>query len=137
MILADTSAWIGYVRGDGTPAALRLRELVDRDDGALVVTAPVEMEVLVGARHPKHEKELRHLLSRGRPLQFDATVDFDAAAGIYRSCRRVGVTPRGIVDCMIAAVALRRGASLLAHDVDLDRVAGVMGITMDEGSLRA
>lgn len=38
---------------------------------------------------------------------------------------------------MIAAVALRRGASLLAHDVDLDRVAGVMGITMDEGSLRA
>lgn len=74
MILADTSAWIGYVRGDGTPAALRLRELVDRDDGALVVTAPVEMEVLVGARHPKHEKELRHLLSRGRPLQFDATV---------------------------------------------------------------
>lgn len=137
MILADTSAWIGYVRGDATPAALRLRDLIGADDGTLATTGPVEMEVLVGARDARHERELRHLLSRGRPLRFDVTVDFDAAAGIYQACRRVGVTPRGIVDCVIAAVALRRGASLLAHDVDLDRVAGVMGITMDEGSLRA
>jgi predicted nucleic acid-binding protein len=38
---------------------------------------------------------------------------------------------------MIAAVARRRGATLLAFDVDLDRVAGVVGIGMDEASLRA
>ena len=137
MILADTSAWIGYVRGDDTPAALRLRALVDLDDGALSTTEPVEMELLMGARDTRQERELRRLLARGRPLPFDAATDFEAATGIYRSCRRVGVTPRGIVDCMIAAVARRRGAALLAHDVDLDRVASVMGITMDQGSLRA
>jgi predicted nucleic acid-binding protein len=38
---------------------------------------------------------------------------------------------------MIAAVAWRRGATLLAHDVDLDRVADVIGIAVDEASLRA
>ena len=42
----------------------------------------------------------------------------------------------GMVDCMIAAVAMRGGASLLAHDADLDRVARVVGITMDAASLR-
>lgn len=137
MILADTSAWVGYVRGDGTPAALRLRALVASDDGTLATTDPVQMEVLMGARDVGQERGLRRLLAHGQPLPFDAATDFEAATGIYQRCRRVGVTPRGIVDCMIAAVAWRRGAALLAHDVDLDRVAAVMGITMDEGSLRA
>jgi predicted nucleic acid-binding protein len=36
-----------------------------------------------------------------------------------------------MVDCMIAAVALRHRASLLAADSDLDRVAHVMGIEME------
>jgi predicted nucleic acid-binding protein len=47
------------------------------------------------------------------------------------------VTPRGMVDCMIASVAWRREATLLAHDADMDRVAGVVGIALDEASLRA
>ena len=32
---------------------------------------------------------------------------------------------------MIAAVAWRRGASLLAHDRDMNLVAGVIGIEID------
>jgi predicted nucleic acid-binding protein len=63
--------------------------------------------------------------------------DFDGAAHIYRRCRRAGVTPRGMLDCMIAAVALRRGATLLSHDVDMDRLAKVNGIGLDEASLCA
>jgi len=62
--------------------------------------------------------------------------DFDAAARIYRRCRQAGVTPRGMVDCMIVAVAYRRGAALLAWDVDMDRVAQVVGVELDEASLR-
>ena len=63
--------------------------------------------------------------------------DFDAAARIYRRCRQVGVTPRGMVDCLIAAVAYRRGVALLSWDVDMDRVARVIGVELDEASLRA
>jgi hypothetical protein len=70
-------------------------------------------------------------------LPFDTVVDFEAAARIYRRCRREGVTPRGMIDCMIAAVAWRRNATLLAHDIDLDRVARVMGIAVDAASTRA
>jgi predicted nucleic acid-binding protein len=42
-----------------------------------------------------------------------------------------------MVDCMIAAVALRRGATLLSHDADMDRLAEATGIVLDEASLRA
>ncbi len=56
-------------------------------------------------------------------------------ARIYRACRRAGVTPRGLVDCMVAAVAWRRGATLLARDADLNRIAEVVGIDLDDASL--
>jgi predicted nucleic acid-binding protein len=56
---------------------------------------------------------------------------------IYRRCRRAGVTPRGMVDCMIAAVAWRHRATLLAYDADLDRLARVIGIDLDRASLRS
>ena len=91
------------------------------------------MEVLAGARDDRREQDLRRLMQRFVLLRFDAAVDFEAAVRIYRSCRRVGITPRGMVDCMIASVALRHGASLLAADVDLDRVGALMGVARDEG----
>lgn len=61
---------------------------------------------------------------------------FEGAVQIYRRCRASGVTPRGMVDCMIAAVASRRGTTLLAYDADLGRVARVVGIELDAASLR-
>ena len=91
------------------------------------------MEVLAGARDDRREHDLRRLMQRFELLRFDAAVDFHAAARIYRTCRRVGVIPRGMVDCMVASVALRHGASLLAADVDLDRVGEIMGVARDDG----
>jgi len=39
-----------------------------------------------------------------------------------------------MIDCMIASVAHRRGAALLAFDADLTRIADVIGIEVDETS---
>jgi predicted nucleic acid-binding protein len=41
-----------------------------------------------------------------------------------------------MIDCMIAAVAWRRGATLLCRDVDLERVAELIGIELDQASIR-
>lgn len=136
MILADTSAWVEYDRATSSPVDQRLAELIEGDE-PLAVTEPVVMEVLAGARSDDREWDLRRLLLRFHLLRFDAAIDFDGAVRIYRRCRGVGVTPRGMVDCMIAAVAWRHGATLLAHDADMDRVAHVVGIDRDEASLKA
>lgn len=136
MILADTSAWVEYDRGTGSRVDDRMVELVAARR-ELATTDPVVMEVLAGARNDQREDELRRLLLRARLLRLHAVTDFDAASRIYRRCRRAGVTPRGMIDCMIAAVAWRRRATLLAADVDLDRVAEVIGIDRDGASPRA
>lgn len=83
-------------------------------------------------RDDDQESDLRRLLLRFELLRFDPVADFDGAVWNYRRCRAAGVTPRGMVDCMIAAVAWRRKAMLLARDTDMDRVAGVIGIPMDD-----
>jgi predicted nucleic acid-binding protein len=136
VILADTSAWVEYDRATDSAADRRLAALIE-SDGPVAVTEPVVMEVLAGARDDRREADLRGLLLRFELLRFDAIADFDGAVRIYRRCRAAGVTPRGMVDCMIASVAWRREAALLAHDADMDRVARVIGIGMDEASLRA
>lgn len=133
MILADTSAWVEYDRATNSAVDQRMTALIAAE-GPLAVAEPVVMEVLAGARSDAREKELRRLLMRFALLRFDATTDFDAAARIYRKCRQAGTTPRGMVDCMIAAVAWRCGAVLLSCDADLCRVAGVIGIEMDAAS---
>lgn len=134
MILADTSAWVEYDRATGSSVDERLTALI-ADGAALAVTEPVVMEVLAGARDDTRADDLRRLLLRHTLLPFDAASDFDAAVRIYRQCRRAGVTPRGMVDCMIAAVAWRSDSVLLCRDVDLVRVAGVVGIPLDAASL--
>lgn len=135
MILADTSAWVEFDRATGSPADLRLAELMSHD-GELAVTEPVVAEVAAGARTDEREDALRRLLARCRLLPFDSVRDFDGAVRIYRRCRQAGVTPRGLIDCMIAAVALRSDVAVLAHDADLAHIADVMPLQLDEASLR-
>jgi predicted nucleic acid-binding protein len=135
VILADTSAWVEYDRGTDSPVDRRVTELIEAA-GELAVTEPVLMEVLAGARDDRREFDLRRLLLRFELLPFDPAADFDGAVRIYRRCRAAGVTPRGMIDCMIAAVAWRREATLLSHDADLARVGGVVGLQLDPASLR-
>lgn len=89
------------------------------------------MELLVGARDDRRAQDLRRLLMRFELLPFDVATDFEGAVHIYRRCRTAGFTPRGTVDCMIAAVAARTNASLLATDVAIHRIAQVVGIELD------
>jgi predicted nucleic acid-binding protein len=131
VILVDTSAWVEYDRATGSAVDLRLTELIAAD-GPIAVTEPVIMEVLAGARTDAREADLRRLLLRFHLYPFDAVADFEGAARIYRRCRQSGITPRGLVDCMIAAVARRYEVALLACDIDLDRVARVIGVELDQ-----
>jgi predicted nucleic acid-binding protein len=122
VILADTSAWVEYLRATGSPTHHRLRQLI-AEDGDLVTTDVVILEVLAGARTDERMRQLRRLLNRFDLLPSAGLVDFEAAAGIYRRCRRGGETVRKLTDCLIAAVALRGDAELLHCDRDFEVIA--------------
>ncbi|HMT32977.1 MAG TPA: PIN domain nuclease [Dermatophilaceae bacterium] len=129
MILVDTSAWVEFDRATRSPVDFTLTALITAD-GPIAVTEPIVMEVCAGARTPAREAQLRRLLTRFHLARFDAAADFDAAARIYRSCRQVGVIPRGLLDCLTAAVAWRGGHELLAQDRDLTAIASVIGVPL-------
>ena len=114
MIVVDTSAWIEFLRDTGSPVCRAVDELLDAD---LAVCDPISMEILAGARDDSHLSQLRGLLNRATMLP-TTPADYDEAAGLYRMCRRRGETVRKLMDCLIAAVAIRAGAELLHADVD-------------------
>ncbi|QQS01424.1 MAG: PIN domain nuclease [Austwickia sp.] len=130
MILVDTSAWVEYDRATDSPVDRRLTALI-RADGPVAITEPVVMGVLAGARSDARERDLRRLLTRFTLLPLEPAADFAAAAALYRRCRRSGVTPRGLLDCLIMAVAWRTRAAVLHADKDMDRIAAVAGVDLD------
>ena len=84
---------------------------------------PIRLEVLAGARDEGEAEKLGRLLGSARPLQVEDPSDYEAAAAIYRSCRRAGQTIGSISDCLIAAVAVRTGVELLHCDSDFELIA--------------
>ena len=132
MTLVDTSAWVEYLCATGGPADQAVRAHLD--EGRPLATAdPVVMELLAGARDEAHAQQLRRML-----LSFDcrptaALGDFEEAARIYRACRGGGRTVRSLTDCLIAAVALRDGLSVLTADCDFEAIAEVTGLSVAFG----
>lgn len=77
----------------------------------------------LGARDERQARDLSRLLDRCRFLPLEEPSDHEAAAAIFRACRRQGTTIRRVPDCLIAAVAIRTRASLLHRDADFDAIA--------------
>ena len=119
MILIDTSAWVEFLRDTGSPVCNLVDGLLDGD---IAVCDAVRMEVLAGARDETHLRNLRRLLARATVIQTE-TADYDDAAALYRRCRRQGVTVRKLIDCLIAAAAIRADVPIVHNDADYDALA--------------
>jgi predicted nucleic acid-binding protein len=125
LLLVDTSVWIEYLRGTGSPAARELSRLLRQRPDDVALTDPVAMELLAGARSATLPR-LEHLVAGLPVLSVEPALDFPAAAAAYRAARAGGQTVRSLVDCLIAAVAVRRGVGLLHRDGDFDVLGRVL-----------
>ena len=119
MILVDTSAWIELLRGSGHPAHITLRHHLERRS-PIATTEPIIMELLAGTRSRGEASKLRARLIELPRLTLRGLVDFESAAALYRACRVRGATVRKLMDCLIAAVAIRENATVLHNDRDFD-----------------
>jgi predicted nucleic acid-binding protein len=116
LILIDTSAWVEFLRDTGSPVCEAVDKLLAGD---IAICDPVRMEVLAGARTAQHLQELRGLLARASVIPTEPT-DFETAAALYRTCHQRGRIVRHLIDCLIAAVAIRADTPLLHLDTDFD-----------------
>jgi predicted nucleic acid-binding protein len=117
VICADTSVWIAALRDRTTASALHLAELVEAD--AVVVPAPVRIEVLAGA--PKRELAALADGFLGLVGVVPDQATWEKVEGWVAEAVAAGQR-FGVVDLLIAAIAAEREASLWSLDADFARM---------------
>lgn len=121
MYLVDTSVWIEVFT---RPARVHLESVVHLDE--VVTCLPIMQEVLQGFRDESAFRIAREAMHAfpfvEAPLE---TAVFDEAVDLYRLARRIGITVRSSVDCLIAVCAIRNDLTLLHHNRDFDRIARI------------
>ena len=123
-VLVDTSLWINFLAGDAEAVAL-LGTL--RHSRQIVICGQVKQEVLQGSRDRRAFAKLEHELSIW-DYEAEQPEDFVSAARLYAELRWKGVTVPA-ADCLIAAVAKRRGWPVSATDPHFTAIPGLKLVT--------
>jgi predicted nucleic acid-binding protein len=124
-MIADSSAWIEYLRATGSAAHLHLKQALSRSEPVLMLDV-VYQEVLQGAGGVAQFIQLQALLDSApawTPL--DSRETARQAAMLYARCRWRGITIRSPNDCLIAACSIEAGEPLLHADQDFERIAAI------------
>jgi predicted nucleic acid-binding protein len=124
-LLVDSSVWVALLRGGDPTLSARLSHAAGVQ--RLASCDPVALELLAGAS-ASSLPTVESLVNSLAPLKVEPALDFRAAAALYRSARSAGFTVRSLMDCLIAAVAIRHGVALVHRDRDFDSLAGVSAL---------
>lgn len=127
MILIDTSALIEFLNCTGTPADRTVAHAIEAetDIGLSGITLT---EVLQGIKGDREHEQVKASLLAFPTFSLKGRESYVAAAGLYRLCRRKGLTIRSTVDLLIAQTALENDAHLLHSDRDFGALAEVCGL---------
>lgn len=126
MILVDSSVWIDYFSGNGSPET-------DDLDGMLGVSAVaigdlIFTEVLQGFRHDKDYKTARRLLGELTIFELLGTKMAVKSANNFRKLRKKGITIRKTADVIIASFCIEHNLPLLFSDKDFEPFVEHLGL---------
>jgi len=128
-VLVDTSVWsLGLRRRNRIESAevSRLEELVA--EGRVEMIGAIRQEILSGVREARQFQRLKEAL-RPFPDVRLRTADHEEAARICNTCLSYGIST-GSIDCLIAAVSMRRGWELLTTDLDFGHMASCIDLRL-------
>jgi predicted nucleic acid-binding protein len=120
VIFVDTSVWVEALRSEASAAAQHLATLLDAGDVAL--SAPVRIEILVGASN-RDNARLRRVLS-ALPLFFPTEETWVRVEEWLEHARTAGER-FGFADLLIAAIAADQDGLVWSLDTDFARMAGI------------
>ncbi|MFG6430900.1 PIN domain nuclease [Roseateles sp. LYH14W] len=128
MVVVDSSVWIDLFAGRENGATAALEQLLNDGQTRLVLPDLVLFEVLRGFRSEGDLRIARSLLST-LPTESTGGADLaHSAADQYRRLRRLGLTIRSGIDCLIATFCIERDFALLHRDRDYDAYADHLGL---------
>jgi predicted nucleic acid-binding protein len=133
MILVDTTVWIDFFAARSLPHVVALETIIKRREN-ICICGIILAEVLQGIRQDTEFRKTRDLFNTLILLPMPYTV-FLRAADIYRKLRKIGITIRKPLDCMIASVAIENDIPLLHNDKDfqpIERHCGLKVLSLSE-----
>ena len=126
MIVADTSAWIDYVRGIEAPHTNILDYELQHNriiTGDLIIT-----EFLQGFREEKDYQAAKRIMESLEYHDFVGKEIALQAAQNFRKLRKKGITVRKTIDVIIATFCIENGYALIHNDHDFDPMEEVLGL---------
>jgi predicted nucleic acid-binding protein len=132
-VLVDSSVWIDSLRGTATSEAAMLRQYIldeDRSDTSILVGDLILLEVLRGITQEGAFRATRSRLLSFAQVELGGTGNAEAAVDHYRALRRLGMTIRKSVDCLIASWCIAHDVALLTSDRDFLPFARHRGLTL-------
>jgi hypothetical protein len=126
MILVDSSVWIDYFRGTGTPQVERLDALLGREP--LAIGDLILAEVLQGFREERDCQRAKRLLLSFAMIPIVDPETAIQAAMHHRHLRAQGITIRKTIDTLIATCCIRKDLVLLHSDRDFAPFAAHLGL---------
>lgn len=121
-MVIDTSAWLEFLIGSGSVADRLVAEAIT-EGTEIVVPEVVRMELLIGDPAEGWAARRRSFLDSFSLVPHEPMLDSEVAAGLHRACRRGGETVRSLIDCLVAAAALRLDLPVLHRDRDFEVLA--------------
>jgi predicted nucleic acid-binding protein len=128
MIIVDTTGWVDYLRGKGTPQSDWLETQLTKE--RIGLTDLILREVLQGTTTDKQFQVVQDELLRFAVFE-TGTVEIAVEAALnYRRLRTVRRTVRKTIDSLIATFCLLEGHALLHNDRDYDPFEDVLGLNV-------
>ena len=127
--LADTSAWVEYLRDTGSQVCETLDQAI-RSSSMVATTDVVIMELLQGGPTRKTQDKVWGLMNWCVMYPTRPLFDYEVAADLYHRCRGAGFTPANSNDLLVAAVAIGKDLPLLAADSDFESIASVSSLRL-------
>jgi hypothetical protein len=124
--IVETSVWVDAFRGVSNAQTSWLDAQLTR--GKIALTDLILFETLRGFGDPVQFRKAHDSMSRfvvfstgGHELAVQSARD-------YQTLRRLGITVRSNIDCLIASYCIREGHALLHNDRDFDAFEQHLGL---------
>ena len=126
MIVVDTSVWIDFLNGRGTPHVRHLHMSLGTEE--LVIGDLMLCEILQGLSNEEAAQDVERLLRRFNIVPMAGESVAVAAARNFRRLRQRGVTIRQTIDLLIGTWCIEHQQPLLHNDRDFRPMARHLGL---------
>ena len=126
MLVVDTTVWVDYFNGQINPETDYLDRALTEE--LILVGDLILAETLQGFRSDKDFMKAQAALSKFEQAEMVNGELALKSAQHYRALRKMGITVRKTIDCLIATYCIAENHSLLHRDVDFDAFEEHLGL---------